>query len=72
MIPCPKCKCNASEVCDTVRNESDGEVYRRRRCKGCGADFYTIECEISDTPEFKKQWKKHHRNTAQYLKKVRN
>ena len=40
---CPKCKGKLRTI-DTV-NTPDNEVYRRRHCKECGYEFYTIEFE---------------------------
>ena len=37
-------------------NKPDGEVYRRRKCKGCGRIFYTIEFEVEKTDQLMAEW----------------
>lgn len=37
------------------------EMYRLRRCDGCGRIIYTVEYEIEDTEDVRKTWSKYHR-----------
>lgn len=45
-------------VTDSAR-KPDGEVYRRRKCKGCGRIFYTIEFEVEKDEKFLVEWYKY-------------
>ena len=62
---CPKCKGKLHTI-DTV-NTPDNEVYRRRQCKECGYEFYTIEFEAECDDKFKSMWNKYHR-TSSYMR----
>ena len=57
---CPICNGDVY-VIDTVHNEEQGELYRRRKCTGCGRMTYSIEYEVEWNDKFKKQWTKWHR-----------
>ena len=54
-VSCPVCWTKNTGISDSVRT-FDNEVYRQRRCKGCGHIFYTMECIIEDSESFKEEW----------------
>lgn len=43
-MDCPKCKGKAVVI--DSRKYKTGEVYRRRRCTGCGCRFSTLEAVV--------------------------
>lgn len=51
---CPKCG-NRLGVVET-RDWSDGNVYRRRKCKNCGHLIATIEIKIPYDNQFRREW----------------
>lgn len=60
---CPKCK-NATAVCDTRFDDKENEIFRRRVCKECGHDFYTVEFDIEATEKFSNMWKRLYRGSS--------
>lgn len=55
-MKCPKCEGRWMIVDDIVENENDREVYRRRKCHGCGHIFYTVEFEVDVNKRFEEEW----------------
>ena len=60
---CPKCG-EKTTVVDNSFNPGTNELSRRRRCKVCNHEFFTIEFEVECTEQFNKDWYDHHRTTA--------
>ena len=58
---CPRCKEGKMAVIDTVKNPDDHEVYRRRCCKNCGYEQFTIEQKVVNNFNFLRAWSKYHR-----------
>ena len=58
---CPKCEKEKLAVIDTVKNQDDNEIYRRRRCKNCGHEVFTVEKTTTSTFDFFDKWFSHHR-----------
>ena len=67
---CPKCK-SATAVCDTRFDVKENEVFRRRICKECGHDFYTIEFDVEANDKFANMWKKLYRGSGNMYNKVK-
>lgn len=63
-MKCFKCKDGDLKVTDTVHNNDDQVVYRRRKCLSCGHIVYTQENKIVKDAVFMNSWYKHHRLTA--------
>lgn len=60
-------KCGGKiRVVDLVHT-NDNETYRRKRCKTCGNEFFTIEFEAEADEKFIMEWGVCHRN--EYMKK---
>lgn len=60
-MKCPKCG-GKTRVRDNVNDEQANERYRRRLCKSCGHEFYTIEFEIEDDDQLRETWSRNHRS----------
>lgn len=64
---CPECIKNRSNrvhkitVLDTVHNDKENEIYRKRQCRNCGYEFYTVEYEVEVNERFLNDWTKNHR-----------
>lgn len=54
---CPKCG-GKTTVCDTRFEGKENETFRRRICKSCDNEFFTIEFEIETNDKFIGLWKK--------------
>ena len=59
---CPTCG-GVLVACETITNTDDQEVYRKRRCSGCGYEFYTVEYEVIANDSFMNELKKWQRIT---------
>ena len=68
-MKCPKCG-GKTRVRDNVNNEKTNERYRQRKCLECGHTFYTIEFEVDDDTQFRKDWIRNHRHGA-YINSVK-
>lgn len=66
VINCPKCE-GLLKIRDYSKS-SDGDLYRRRVCNKCGHTIFTIEFEVEQTEDFKKDWIKGYRQTAKEKK----
>lgn len=51
---CPKCNRATYIVHMTTSNEN--EEYRKRRCRGCGHELFTIEFEIEENEQLRNEW----------------
>lgn len=60
---CPRCNSAKIGVVDTVQNDDDREIYRRRKCRNCGKVLYTIEFEAPYDDQFSEDWTKYYRTT---------
>jgi transcriptional regulator NrdR family protein len=56
-MQCPICG-GPLVASSTVTNEDEQEVYRKRKCSGCGHEFYTVEYEVIANDRFMKEVKK--------------
>lgn len=54
-MKCPKCNSDDNKVVDVVHTK-ENEIYRKRKCAGCGKPFFTVEFDIEVTPSFKSEW----------------
>ena len=54
-MKCPKCNCDDVKVVDVIHTV-ENEIYRRRKCSGCGKSFFTVEFDIDVTESFKREW----------------
>lgn len=59
-MTCPKCKGKVVSI-DSSINNTDNEVYRKKKCRDCGETFYTVEFEVIENDRFKKAWNANHR-----------
>lgn len=59
---CPKCGRPAGSL-DHVITENK-EIYRERYCSSCKHKFYTIEFEVENNAQFKKEWRGLHKRKA--------
>lgn len=67
-MKCPKCD-GKTKVTDTVPNEAEHEIYRRRLCLECGHKFYSVEFETEPTARFEAVFSKlRSERTMAYLK----
>lgn len=57
---CPNCKVK-SYVLDAVNNTVEHETYRKRKCRGCGKVFFTLEFEVENDKPFMRKWFLNHR-----------
>jgi transcriptional regulator NrdR family protein len=62
-MTCPKCN-GKIQVSDTVHNEKENEIMRKRDCRRCGYQFFTIEYEVIVNQKFLEEWDIHHRKRA--------
>ena len=53
---CPKCG-GVTRVCDTRYDGKENEIFRRRACKDCSHEFFTVEFNIEANDKFIKLWK---------------
>ena len=53
---CPKCA-GDTRVCDTRYDGKHNEIFRRRICKDCSSEFFTVEFDIIANESFVKLWK---------------
>lgn len=53
---CPKCG-GDTRVGDTRYEEKENEIFRRRVCKNCSNEFFTVEFGIEVDDKFMKLWK---------------
>lgn len=53
---CPNCG-NRTKVCDTRFDQNENEIFRKRMCKTCSHEFFTVEFEIEKTNKFVTLWK---------------
>ena len=58
---CPKCKGKIG-VLDSVYNNDENEILRKRKCKECGHIFYTIEFEVEQDDRLKQEWSSFYRS----------
>lgn len=65
---CPKCG-GKTTVEDNSFNPDTNELSRRRRCKACNHEFFTMEFEVECTEQFKKDWYDNHRTTVHTIKR---
>lgn len=59
---CPKCGRVAGQLDHIVTDQK--EIYRERYCKACDYKFYTVEYEVENNSQFKKEWRKYHKKKA--------
>lgn len=50
---CPNCNNGKVTVVDTVKNDERNEIYRIRKCNGCGYRYFTTETVTEETVSFK-------------------
>ena len=55
-MTCPKCG-GATKVCDTRHEEKENEVFRRRVCKKCEYDFFTVEFDVETNEKMVNLWR---------------
>lgn len=56
---CPKC---GKETVVWDISKAPDELYRKRKCKVCGHKFCTIEYEVENDENFRKEWVKYNRS----------
>lgn len=57
-------ECGGKVQCRDNANTDKNEVYRKRKCLGCGRIFYTIEFEVDKDEAFMKEWRRFARDYA--------
>ena len=48
-----------TRVVSTINNTDDFEIYRERKCLGCGRRYFTSEFEVDNDKDFRKLWQKY-------------
>ena len=54
---CPKCG-GVTKVCDTRYEDKENEIFRRRACKQCANEFFTVEFDVETNAKFDMLWKR--------------
>lgn len=57
-------------VLNTIKNTGVNEVYRLRKCRGCGYTFYTLEYEIKLNAQLAEQLRELDRKNS-YAKPIK-
>lgn len=59
-MTCPDCN-SRLYITDNVLDTDNNELYRKRVCKQCGKELYTIEFQIDIDENLRNNWKKFYR-----------
>lgn len=57
-MTCPRCGGRVA-VCNNAHNTDTNEIYRKRKCLACGHRIATIEFEVEQDENFKREWSKY-------------
>lgn len=67
---CPKCGGKLGVV-DNAYDSEGNEIFRRRKCKGCGNITYTVESEI-EYEYIRNVWNQYQRAIRKKQEEIRN